>query len=73
MLVISINELRPGFSTMPAYDTRGRVIIHIKKNKDPHLKARQFTFQQELQVEDQARFDTCLNKRSEHLFQAPKN
>jgi hypothetical protein len=29
MLVITIHELQPGFSTMPAYEVHRRVIIHL--------------------------------------------
>jgi len=71
MLVVSIDELRPGFSTMPAYDIHGRVIIHLNK-RIQHLKERKFTFQQELQVEGPAQCDTCSDKHSAHLFQGPE-
>lgn len=71
MLVISIDELRPGFSTMPAYDIHRMVTIHLNK-RIQHLKTWKFTFQQELQVEGPAQCGTCSNKHSAHLFQGPE-
>jgi hypothetical protein len=71
MLVISIHELQPGFSTMPAYDVQRRVIIHLN-TRIQHLKTWKVTFQQELQVEGPAQCGTCSNKNSAHLFQGPE-
>lgn len=60
MLVISINEFRPWFSTMPAYVYVSVILLNLPV-QNQYLKAWQRTSQQELQAEDQAQYGTCSN------------
>jgi hypothetical protein len=72
MLVISINEFRPWFSTMPAYVYVSVILLNLPV-QNQYLKAWQRTSQQELQAEDQAQYGTCSNKHLVLLFQVPEN